>query len=112
MTDVLEHSALERWQRRPISFVERNPSQSQDRPAVRTVRRAEGVLRALLEDRPTDDRLLYPDQCIGWVKKTGKTATSAMHGLVTTLVSRRSATQRAIAFPMISNRPKVVCSLP
>ena len=34
----------------------------------------------------TDGRLLYPEQCIGWPKKTGKTATAALHGLVTTLV--------------------------
>jgi phage terminase large subunit-like protein len=28
----------------------------------------------------------YPEQCIGWIKKTGKTGTAAMHGLTTLLV--------------------------
>jgi hypothetical protein len=33
-----------------------------------------------------DGRLLYPEQCVGWIKKTGKTATAGMHVLTTTLV--------------------------
>ena len=30
-----------------------------------------------------DGRLRYPEQAIGWIKKTGKTGTSALHGLTT-----------------------------
>lgn len=85
MSDVLEHSALERWQRNPISFINevlRNPKTGQPFELFD----AQKQFFAHCWNTGPDGRLLYPEQCIGWPKKTGKTATAAMHGLVTTLV--------------------------
>lgn len=85
MSDMLEHSALERWQRNPINFIDevlRNPKTGRPFELLD----AQKLFFAHCWQTGDDGRLLYPEQCIGWIKKTGKTATSAMHGLVTTLV--------------------------
>ena len=85
MTAALEHDALDRWQREPVRFIEevlRDPKTGQPFQLF-------AAQRTFFDHawRTGDDgRLLYPDQCVGWIKKTGKTSTSAMHGLVTLLV--------------------------
>lgn len=85
MTEVLEGDTLKRWQREPIRFIEevlRNPKTNRPFelfPAQREFFKHAWTIGA-------DGRLLYPEQCFGAIKKTGKTATAAMHGLVTTLV--------------------------
>jgi hypothetical protein len=84
MTDVLEPNTLERWQARPLDFIRE------------ILRKPDGAPFELFDaqkqffehcwKRRDDGRLLYPEQCIGWVKKTGKGGTAAMHGLTTLLV--------------------------
>jgi hypothetical protein len=85
MTEVLEHDALERWQREPVRFIEevlRNPRDGQPFQLF-------DAQRQFFEhawQTGDDGRLLYPEQCFGAIKKTGKTGTAAMHVLTTTLV--------------------------
>jgi phage terminase large subunit-like protein len=85
MADVLDISALVRWQRQPISFVEevlRDPETG--KPFV--LLPAE---RAFLEHAYRTDgsgRLVYPEQLYACPKKSGKTGFAAMHLLTTTLV--------------------------
>jgi phage terminase large subunit-like protein len=84
MTETLERNTLERWQRNPIRFIEEVLRDSDGQPyrlfpAQRTFFQHAWQLTE-------DGRLLYPEQCLGWIKKTGKTETAAMHVLVTTLV--------------------------
>ena len=77
--------ALARWRREPISFIEqvlRNPETG--RPFELLDAQRQFFAHAW---RTTDDgRLLYPEQCYGAIKKSGKTATAAMHLLATTLL--------------------------
>lgn len=85
MTDALEHSALARWQRNPVSFINelmRNPKTGKPFELFAEQKQ----FFAHCWQTGDDGRLKYPEQCIGWIKKTGKTATAGMHGLVTTLV--------------------------
>jgi hypothetical protein len=85
MSEVLERSALDLWQREPIRFIEqvlRNPKDG--RPFKLFEAQKQFFQRAWQTDG--DGRLLYPEQCFGAIKKTGKTGTAAMHGLTTTLV--------------------------
>jgi phage terminase large subunit-like protein len=85
MSDVLEHAALERWQREPVSFIAevlRNPKTGRPFELLDAQRQ----FFAHCWRTGADGRLLYPEQCIGMIKKTGKTGTAAMHVLTTTLV--------------------------
>jgi phage terminase large subunit-like protein len=85
MSDMLEDNALRRWQREPIRFIEevlRNPKTGQ--PFELFDAQREFFKHAW--QRRLDGRLLYPEQCFGAIKKTGKTSTAAIHGLTTTLV--------------------------
>jgi phage terminase large subunit-like protein len=85
MSDVLKNSALDHWQRNPVSFIHevlRNPKTGKPFELFD----AQKLFFDHCWQTGPDGRLLYPEQCIGWIKKTGKTATSGMHGLVTTLV--------------------------
>jgi phage terminase large subunit-like protein len=85
MTEVLEHTTLERWQREPVRFINevlRNPKDGQPFELFD----AQKQFFKYAWQTGDDGRLLYPEQCIGWVKKTGKTSTAAMHGLTTMLV--------------------------
>jgi phage terminase large subunit-like protein len=85
MSDVLEHSALERWQREPISFINevlRNPKTNKPFELFD----AQKQFFKYAWQRRDDGRLLYPEQCLGMIKKTGKTGSAAMHVLTTTLV--------------------------
>jgi phage terminase large subunit-like protein len=85
MSDVLDTSALTRWQRQPLSFITeilRDPETG--KPFVLL-----DAERAFLEHAfRTDDsgRLIYPEQLYGAPKKSGKTGFAAMHLLTTTLV--------------------------
>jgi hypothetical protein len=84
MTEVLEPNTLERWQREPISFITevlRNPETN--RPFDLMPAQREFFKHAFQID---DGHLRYPEQVFGCPKKTGKTATAAMHMLTTTLV--------------------------
>jgi phage terminase large subunit-like protein len=85
MTDVLEHSALQRWRHNPISFITeilRNPKTGQPFELFD----AQKQFFAHCWQTGDDGRLLYPEQCFGAIKKSGKSGTAAMHVLVTTLV--------------------------
>jgi phage terminase large subunit-like protein len=85
MSDVLEHSALERWQREPISFINevlRNPKTNKPFELFD----AQKQFFKYAWQRRDDGRFLYPEQCLGMIKKTGKTGSAAMHVLTTTLV--------------------------
>jgi phage terminase large subunit-like protein len=85
MSDVLDHAALGRWQREPVSFIEevlRNPKTGRPFELLDAQRQ----FFAHCWRTGPDGRLLYPEQCIGMIKKTGKTGTAAMHVLTTTLV--------------------------
>jgi phage terminase large subunit-like protein len=85
MSEVLEHTTLERWQRDPLSFINevlRNPETGKPFELFD----AQKTFFAKCWQTDDSGRLLYPEQCIGWPKKTGKTATAAMHLLTTTLV--------------------------
>jgi phage terminase large subunit-like protein len=82
---VLDHTTLERWQRDPVSFISevlRNPKTGRPFELLD----AQKQFFAHAWQRGDDGRLLYPEQCFGAIKKTGKTGTAAMHGLVTLLV--------------------------
>ena len=86
MADVLDGSALARWQRQPISFVEevlRDPETG--RPFELFDAERQFLQRAYQRDE--NGRLLYPEQCYGAIKKTGKTGLAGAHVLTTTLVS-------------------------
>jgi hypothetical protein len=81
----LEQNTLDRWRERPISFIEevlRNPKTKKPFELFDAQRQFFDHAWKL---RP-DGRLLYPEQTIGWIKKTGKTTTAAMHVLTTLLV--------------------------
>jgi hypothetical protein len=85
VTDLLQANVLERWQREPISFIEqilRRPKDGKPFELFDAQRQWFGHCWKL---RP-DGRLLYPEQTIGWAKKTGKGGTAAMQLLTTTLV--------------------------
>jgi phage terminase large subunit-like protein len=85
MTEALEKSTLKRWRTRPLEFIEqvlRDPETGKPFelfPAQRTF--FEHAWKFDDSGHP-----LYPEQCFGAIKKTGKTGTAAMHGLTTTLV--------------------------
>jgi phage terminase large subunit-like protein len=85
MSDVLERSVLARWRREPLQFIAdvlRNPKTGQPFELFEAQRQFfDHAWRT-----GSDGRLLYPEQCLGMVKKTGKTTTAAMHVLTTTLV--------------------------
>ena len=85
MRDMLENSALQRWQRNPISFIHElicNPVTEQPFELCDAQKQFFSYCWQIRED----GRLLYPEQCFGAIKKSGKTGTAAMHVLTTTLV--------------------------
>jgi phage terminase large subunit-like protein len=85
MSDVLAADALEHWQAEPTSFIEevlRNPKTGQPFELFE----AQRVFLKYAWQTREDGRLLYPEQCLGMIKKTGKTGTAAMHVLTTLLV--------------------------
>jgi phage terminase large subunit-like protein len=85
MTEVLEHSALERWQRSPTDFiceVLRDPETNKPFTLLPAQRR---FFRHAFKFNG-DGRLRYAEQIFACPKKSGKTATAAMHVLTTVLV--------------------------
>ena len=85
MSDELEHSALARWQLEPPSFIAeilRDPETGRPfnlLPAQHQFFKHAWSLNG-------DGRLIYPEQVFACPKKSGKTATAALHLLTTTLV--------------------------
>jgi phage terminase large subunit-like protein len=85
MGEVLDHTALRRWQQQPIHFIEqilRDPETG--RPFQLFAAERQFFAHAWLLN--SAGRLLYPEQCFGAIKKTGKTGLAAAHMLTTTLV--------------------------
>jgi hypothetical protein len=85
MTEALEPNTLQRWRQQPTAFITeilRDPKTG--KPFVLFDAQRQWFDHCW--QRRDDGRLLYPEQCIGWIKKTGKTGTAAMHVLTTTLV--------------------------
>jgi len=85
MSDALDHSALARWQLGPTSFIAeilRDPETGRPfnlLPAQHQFFKHAWSLNG-------DGRLIYPEQVFACPKKSGKTATAALHLLTTTLV--------------------------
>ena len=83
MAEALDTSALRRWQQRPIEFIEqilRDPETGQPFNLFP----AEREFFARAWQRSDDGRLVYPEQCFGAIKKSGKTGLNAAHVLTTT----------------------------
>ena len=75
MSDMLENSALQRWQRNPISFIHElicNPVTEQPFELCDAQKQFFSHCWKTRED----GRLLYPEQCFGAIKKSGKTGTA------------------------------------
>jgi phage terminase large subunit-like protein len=88
MTDILEASALDRWQKEPILFIEqilRNPETGKPFELLD----AERAFLAHAFQTDESGRLVYPEQLYACPKKSGKTGLAAMHLLTTTLVFER-----------------------
>jgi phage terminase large subunit-like protein len=85
MTDVLEASALDRWQKQPMLFIQeilRNPETGKPFELLN----AEREFLAYSYRMDESGRLVYPEQLYACPKKSGKTGFAAMHLLTTTLV--------------------------
>ena len=83
MAEALERNVLERWRERPLEFIEqvlRDPETSKPFDLFPAQRQ----FFQLAWQRNDDGRLVYPEQCFGAPKKTGKTGTAAMHLLTAT----------------------------
>ncbi len=86
MTDVLDSgSALQRWRRQPIEFIN---EVLRDPETGRPFQLLDAQREFFAHAWQTDDsgRLIFHEQVFGAPKKSGKTATAAMHLLTTTLV--------------------------
>jgi phage terminase large subunit-like protein len=85
MTDVLDHSALQRWRADPVNFIEqvlRDPETG--KPFTLLPAQKEFFKHAWQLNG--DGRLRHPEQQYCCPKKSGKTATNGMHVLTTTLI--------------------------
>jgi hypothetical protein len=85
VVDHLTASALERWRRNPISFIE----QCLNDPETHKPFRLLPAERTFLQHAFKTDkhgRLLYPLQTYSCPKKSGKTTFAAIHALTTTLL--------------------------
>ena len=83
MAEVLERNVLERWRERPLDFIEqvlRDPETGKPFELFPAQRQ----FFQYAWQRNDDGRLVFPEQCFGAPKKTGKTGTAAMHLLTTT----------------------------
>jgi phage terminase large subunit-like protein len=83
--DVLDHSALQRWQREPTSFITeicRDPETGKPFDLLPAQRQFFSHAYKF----NGDGRLRYPEQVFACPKKSGKTATAALHLLTTTLI--------------------------
>jgi phage terminase large subunit-like protein len=82
---ALDSAALARWRREPIVFITevlRDPETGKPFELFDAQRQFFEHAWQLNED----GRLRYPEQCMGAIKKSGKTGTAAMHLLTTTLI--------------------------
>jgi phage terminase large subunit-like protein len=85
MTDVLDAAALARWRANPISFIEqvlRDPETN--KPFQLFEAQRQFFAHAWRLDAA--GRLLFPEQCFAAPKKSGKSATAALHLLTTTIL--------------------------
>ena len=83
MAAALELSALQHWRREPIRFIEqilRDPETGQPFNLFN----AERQFFEHAWQRTEDGRLVYPEQCFGAIKKSGKTGLAGAHVLTTT----------------------------
>jgi hypothetical protein len=85
MTEVLEPNALERWKSNPVSFIEQVLRRPKDGKPFELFPAQLQWFEHCWQLRD-DGRLQYPEQCLSWTKKTGKTASAAMEVLTTLLV--------------------------
>jgi phage terminase large subunit-like protein len=83
MSDLLQDSALARWRREPVSFIEKV---LRDPETGKPFELFEAELQFFAHAWQTngDGRLRYPEQCFGAIKKTGKTGLAGAHVLTTT----------------------------
>jgi hypothetical protein len=85
MADTLNIAALRRWRADPIQFIEqvlRDPESGEPFELFDAER--EFFAHAWRTD--ASGRLLYPEQCFGAPKKSGKTQIAAIHLLTTTIL--------------------------
>ena len=83
MAEVFNRSVIDRWRHQPLDFIAqvlRNPETGQPFELFPAQREFLTHAFTLTED----GRFAYPEQCFGGIKKTGKSATAAMHLLTTT----------------------------
>jgi phage terminase large subunit-like protein len=83
--DVLDHSALQRWRQEQTSFITeicRDPETGKPFDLLPAQKR---FFKRAFKFNP-DGRLRYPEQIYACPKKSGKTATAALHLLTTCLV--------------------------
>jgi phage terminase large subunit-like protein len=85
MSEILEQSALERWKQRPIDFITEVLRRPKDAKPFALFDAQKQWFSYCWQLRH-DGTLLYPEQTLSWIKKTGKTTTAAMELLTTTLV--------------------------
>lgn len=89
MAEVLDQSALERWRREPIRFIEEvlhtYDIATQQFAPFKLHDAQRQFLKYAWQTRD-DGRLLYPEQIYSTIKKTGKTALAGAHVLTTTLI--------------------------
>ena len=81
--EVLGPNVLQRWRTRPIYFIEqvlRDPETGQPFELYE----AQKQFFEHCWDRDTNGRAVYPEQCVGAPKKTGKTTIGGIHLLTTT----------------------------
>jgi phage terminase large subunit-like protein len=85
VTEALDHSALDRWRREPTTFISEVLVNPEDGKPFALLP-AQKQFFAHAWQLSADGRLLYPEQQFCCPKKSGKTATNAMHVLATILV--------------------------
>jgi hypothetical protein len=107
VADTLDHSALQRWQLEPMSFINQVLCDPEtERPFELLPAQRRFFNRAYRFN--ADGRLRYPEQLYSCPKKSGKTATAALHLLATTLVyGGRFAEAYAVANDLEQARGRV-----
>ena len=85
MGEALDHSALRRWQKRPIEFIEQILVDPETDKPFQLLDAERAFLQHAYQ---TDEhgRLIYPEQLYACPKKSGKSGFAAMNLLTTTLI--------------------------
>jgi phage terminase large subunit-like protein len=83
--DVLDHSALDRWRQEPTSFITEICRDPETGKPFDLLPAQQSFFKRAFKFNP-DGRLRYPEQYFAAPKKSGKTATAALHLLCTTLI--------------------------